>query len=66
MADVSTRTIGILPMFAWRASARVREPGRWLFDKHGIVPFCLGGPPPAGANRASMPGSWVVMRMASP
>ena len=25
--SVYTRTIGILPMFAWRASARVREPG---------------------------------------
>jgi len=26
-SSVYTRTIGILPMFAWRASARVREPG---------------------------------------
>ena len=25
--SVYTRNIGILPIFAWRASARVREPG---------------------------------------
>ena len=47
---------GILPcswvaMLAWRASARVREPGRCLYDKHGILL-------PRQAGACPRPASW--------
>ena len=40
-SSVFTRTIGILPMFAWRASARVREPGIHARQLGGAALSCI-------------------------